>query len=101
MYEDIIRQYRDLDDRLADFHYKVKSEDNYETVQLIPSEENYEALKAELAGVQDERHRRLLEMRSLAGWSVERIAEERGLSVAKVKVDMAEAEKSVEKGTAC
>lgn len=48
MYEDIIRQYRDLDDRLADFHYKVKSEDNYETIQLIPTEEAYEALKAEL-----------------------------------------------------
>ncbi len=48
MYEDIIRQYRDLDDRLADFHYKVKSEDNYETIQLIPTEEVYETLKAEL-----------------------------------------------------
>lgn len=80
--------------RLADVRHELD-------VRVGQALRRREALKAELAGVQDERHRRLLEMRYLAGWSVERIAEERGLSVTKVKADMAEAEKSVEKGTAC
>lgn len=60
-----------------------------------------EAVKAELAGVQDERHRRLLEMRYLAGWSVERIAEEVGASARWVQAAMTEAEKGIEKGATC
>lgn len=52
------------------------------------------AIEAELATVQDERHRRLLEMRYLAGWSVERIAEEMGRSERWVQDAMSAAEKS-------
>lgn len=53
------------------------------------------AIEAEIAEVPDSLSRQVLEMRYLTGWSVERIAEEAGVSATTVKVWLRDAEKQV------